>query len=75
METFRVKAHVGKDGILKLELPVGAKDVDCDVTVTVNTKMTRQQWLSFIEETAGSLADDPIRRLPQGAPDVRDEIK
>ena len=74
METIKVKAHVGRDGILKLELPIGTSDVDCEVLVTIERKMTREAWLAFIDETAGSLADDPIERLEQGTPDFRDEI-
>jgi hypothetical protein len=74
METFTLKARVGADGILKLEVPVGMKDVDCEVVVTLHPRMTRAEWLAFIEETAGSLADNPIERLPQGEYEIRDEI-
>jgi hypothetical protein len=31
--------------------------------------------IGFFEATAGSLADDPITRAPQGEFDVREEIK
>lgn len=31
--------------------------------------------IGFFEQTAGSLADDPIERAPQGEYDVREEIK
>lgn len=64
MEPIKVRTHVGSDGMLKLELPIGATDVDCEVTVTVQPQFTHEEWLAFIEETAGSLADDPIERLP-----------
>jgi hypothetical protein len=74
METIRLKTHVGKDGILKLELPIGEADVDCEVTITVQPRMTKEEWFAFIQRTAGSLSDNPIERLPQGNSDVRDEI-
>jgi hypothetical protein len=75
METIRLNTHVGHDGILKLELPLGVKDVDCEVTITLQPPLSKEEWLRFIDETAGSLADDPIERLPQGEPDRRDEIR
>ena len=74
MEAIRVKTHVGHSGILRLEIPVGVTDVDCEVTIMVQRKMTGAEWVAFIEETAGSLADDPIERLPQGKQEVREEI-
>lgn len=74
METIKLKTHVGSDGILKLEVPVGIYDCDCEVVVVVQPSVSHQEWLAFIEETAGSLADDPIERLPQGEHEIRDEI-
>lgn len=74
METIKVKTHVGKDGILTLKLPNGTSDVDCEVTITIEHKTSRELWLTLINETAGSLADDPVERLPQGRSDIRDEI-
>ena len=34
-----------------------------------------QEWLTFIEQTYGSLADDPIERVEQGAYEVREAIE
>lgn len=31
--------------------------------------------IGFFEETAGSLADDPIERAPQGEFEIREELK
>lgn len=74
METFKIKSHAGSDKLLKLEIPVELSDVDYDITVLLQPRMTREEWLAFIEETAGSLADDPIEREPQGEYEVRDEL-
>jgi len=41
---------------------------------TPYSESQRAEWLAFIEETAGSLADDPIERGPQGEHEIRDEI-
>ncbi|MBC7813863.1 MAG: hypothetical protein H7175_22095 [Burkholderiales bacterium] len=75
METLKVRAHVGGDGILKLEVPVGLSDVDYEVTITLRPEMTREQWQAYVEETYGSLADDPIERGEQPPFEVRDEIE
>lgn len=75
MEPIRVKTHVGEDGILRLELPVGVADVDCEVTIQISSQMTQVEWRAFLEETAGSLADDPIERGDQGEYEVRDELR
>jgi hypothetical protein len=75
METIIFRKHVGDDGILKLELPIGETNVDCEISITVRSKMSQDEWAAFIEETAGSLADDPIER-PAALPlDIRDEIE
>ena len=74
METLKLKAHIGSDGILRLAVPVGITDVDCDVVVTIPPHMTAAEWNQFVDRTAGSLADDPIERLPQGEYEQRDAI-
>lgn len=35
MDTIKLRSHVGPDGILKLEVPVGVKNIDLDVIVNV----------------------------------------
>lgn len=34
-----------------------------------------REWHDFIDRTAGSLADDPIERLPQGSFETREPIE
>ena len=74
MEALKLKAHIGSDGILRLDVPVGITNVDCDVVVTIPTSMPPDEWQRFIDKTAGSLEDDPIERLPQGEYEQRDAI-
>lgn len=64
MESVRLKAHIGADGMLKLEMPVGVIDVDAEVVViyTVQPKPNSESWEDFIDATYGSLASDPIER-------------
>ncbi len=35
MQTITLRSHVGSDGILHLEVPVGLTDAELEVTVTI----------------------------------------
>ena len=77
METMKLKTHIGSDGLLKLEVPVGFTDVDCDVVLvyTVETNpVTDEDWEAFVNATYGILADDPIERGDQGQSEIRKEL-
>lgn len=79
METIKTHARVGKDGVLKLQVPLGLTDTDLEVLVIVQpikpSVTSREEWLAFIERTAGSLADDPIERPPQGEYEIREPLE
>jgi len=68
MDAIKLRSHVGPDGILKLEVPVGVKDTDLDVIVNVEPvgngapAKTPEElgWpKGFFEEVAGSMPDFP----------------
>ncbi len=74
MQTIRVEAHVGQDGVLKLELPLDIADSDLEVILVLQRK-ERGAWPpGYFEQTAGSLADDPLERPPQGTYEERDVL-
>lgn len=80
METFKIRTHVGSDGILKFEMPVGVLNTDWEVVVVAQPLATQEVdelgWpIGFFERTYGALADDPIERGEELPPDVRDEIE
>lgn len=79
METVKLQSRVGKDGILKLEVPVNMTDTDLEVLLVVQpieTEQTgRDKWLDFLEQTAGILGDDPMARPPQGDYEVREPVE
>ena len=75
MQTITIRAHVGQDGVLKLEVPVGLADADIEVVVVVQPLRPHQTdggesgqtqapaWpAGFFEETYGAFADEPFTR-------------
>jgi len=82
MQSIKIQSHVGSDGILKLEIPLGLTDVDLEVLVVVQplapTAATTPEDLGwppgFFEETFGSLKDELLVREPQGEYETRDEL-
>ncbi|NJL55605.1 hypothetical protein HC928_10710 [bacterium] len=74
MQTIKLDARVGQDGVLKLELPLDVTDVDLEVLVVVQRKERRGWPPGYFERTAGSLADDPIERPSQGEVEKRDRV-
>lgn len=75
MQTIQVETHVGADGILKLALPLDISDTDLEVLVVVQPKAKRSWPPGYFEQTAGSLADDPIARPSQGTYEERDTLR
>jgi len=77
VETIKLRTHIGSDGLLKLETPVDAADVDADVVIvyTIRPKTAEEDWKTFVNRTYGILADDPIERPGDLPLDVRDEME
>lgn len=71
MQSITVQSHIGNDGILRLQVPVGLKDVDVQVTLALeeahqNSAAKSPEDLGwppeFFEATYGCLKDDPVER-------------
>lgn len=80
METMKVKAQIGEDGVLKLEVPTGLSAREVEVLLvleTIEMQATDENgWpIGFFERTYGILADDPIERPAQFPLEERDEIE
>jgi hypothetical protein len=71
-QTFTVR--VGGDG--GLTLPLGEAGAHKLAVVTVQTipETTREEYLRFIENTAGKIDDSTFVRHPQGEYEKRDEL-
>ncbi len=75
MQTITLRSHVGEDGIMHLQVPVGKTDVDLEVVVIIqpstlaekaNTPEARGWPLGFFERTAGAWQGEPLTRGEQG---------
>lgn len=89
MQSIKFQSHVGPDGILRFELPVGQSDTDFEVMVIMQpvvinsaaaaapiTKTPEELgWPpGYFEQTEGSQEHDPIVRQPQGEYELREEL-
>lgn len=80
MRNIKVRSHIGADGILHLDIPVGVHDADLEVTVTVQpvehqpakTPEELGYPSDFFERTAGAIPD--LERPPQGEYEVREPL-
>jgi hypothetical protein len=79
MQSLTLHAHVGKDGILKLETPIGIANTDLEIILIVNpVAETRPatKWPSdFFTEIIGGWEGKPLVREPQGTYEARNEFK
>ncbi|MGL6345125.1 MAG: hypothetical protein ACRC80_38980 [Waterburya sp.] len=61
METIRVRSRSNGDGMLHLDVPVGIKDTELEVTLTIfPARQGKGYPPGFFEQTYGSCVDDPI---------------
>ncbi len=82
MQSVTIKSHIGPDGVLNLQIPLGLPETDVEVFVVVQPlgpdalreAPTSLAWPpNYFEETFGSFRDAPLVRGDQGAYEVRDE--
>jgi hypothetical protein len=81
MTHLELRARIGPDGILNLNVPVGISDANREVKVIVEpadkgsetTELTQEQWARFVEETAGAWLGE-LERPAQGELEVRDKL-
>jgi hypothetical protein len=76
--------RIGADGVLTLTVPLGQADANTLVRVIVETvegattsatpATDREEWLRFIQATAGTITDPTFERPPQGAYEERDPL-
>jgi len=78
MQSMKLHSHVGRDGIFKIEVPVGLSEVDLEVVLIVHpVKKTaggaapRRGWPpDFLKRVAGAWKGELVRE-PQGEYEVQ----
>ena len=80
MQTLTLHTRVGKDGILKIETPIGITNTDLEVILVVNPKDAEARSLSawssnFFTEIIGGWEGERLIREPQGTYETRNEFK
>ena len=77
MTRIKMKSLVGPDGVLRLAVPVGAAEADCEVELTIETAPTGaaadQDYQEFLRRTAVGWQGD-FERLPEGDYEARDSF-
>jgi len=83
MQSIKLYSHVGSDGILHLDIPIGMTDKEIEVIVTYKQRKlsalpkTSEElgWTpGFFEQTYGSCQDDPIMIDSEGDFEIREEM-
>lgn len=84
MQSLTLHTYVGKDGILKLETPIGIKETELEVILVVNPLKKKRTakpepakgWPpGFFTEVVGGWQGKPLVREPQGEYETRNELK
>ena len=82
MQSLTLHTRVGKDGILKLEAPIGIADAELEVILVVHRLETQAAnaaapgWIpGFFQNVVGGWQGEPLVREPQGTYEARDELK
>ena len=70
MKTLQFTTHIANNAQLHLMLPAEYAGQDVELVVIIQPRkevLERQDWLTFINQTYGCLADDPLERPEQPA--------
>jgi hypothetical protein len=71
MQTITLQAHVGADGILKLEVPIGMTEVALDVVVMFHPRSNGPSTQAPLSQLIGAIDDPTFVRAPQGTYETR----
>jgi hypothetical protein len=73
MESIKVRQHIGRDGILHLEIPVGLREQDMEVMVIYQPVPSLKTAEPSLEALYGICADDPIVFGDRGISEALDD--
>ena len=79
MQSLTLHTRVGKDGILKIETPIGIANTDVEIVLVVNPMEEAYPTLewpaNFFTEIVGGWEGAPLVREPQGTYETRNGFK
>jgi len=79
MRSLTLHARVGRDGILKLETPIGMADAELEIILIVhpvNEARLALEWPpTLFTEIIGGWEGKPLVREPQGTYETRNHFK
>jgi hypothetical protein len=80
MDRIVIHSRVGADGVLRLNVPIGAAAADGEVEVTIEevgpkpqTGAEQEEWRQFVLSTAGAWQGE-LERPEQGGYEKRDDL-
>lgn len=73
MESIKIRRHVGQDGILHLDIPIGITGQDVEVMVIYQSVQSSTTTERSIEQFYGICAEDPIILDDQGISESLDD--
>ena len=77
MQSLTLHTRVGKDGILKLEMPIDVIDTELEVVLIFNpiTQSAKDWPPDFFTKVIGGWQGEPLVRESQGEYETRNELK
>lgn len=83
MKPIRIPSHVGGDGVLHLDVPLGSASANSPVVVTIHPLKDNgkhaghptPEWLAHVNRTYGSCAGLDLARHQQGALENREPVQ
>jgi hypothetical protein len=73
IERIKLRRHVGQDGILHLDIPVGMTEQEMEVMVIYQPVLSSNTTGRSLEQLYGICADDPIVLDDQGVSESLDD--
>jgi hypothetical protein len=79
MSQVTLNARVDADGVLRLTLPLGIKEADREVQVTVEPvarkkQMSQAEWAAWVQSMTGAISDPTFQRHDQGDYEEREPL-
>jgi hypothetical protein len=75
MKTLHFRQKSGSNGQLRLDIPVGKADAECDVMVVIEPSVAPAEWLpGFWEQLSNGWQGEPLTRPHQGQFETGDHL-